>query len=364
MTASARPQGRLQGVDIARALAIIGMLLAHVGPMNSDGLGGRLYGLPHGRASILFVLLAGIGVSLLAGARDGWLQGAPARLAWRGVWLLPLGLWLQTLGITALVILPLYAALFFVAIMLLYLPDRWLLLLAAGIAAAGPPTGLALEIHTPLVVGARELALGDSPGEIALGLVLEGPYPMITWLVPFVFGMWLGRRDLRSGWTRLWCVLGGAGVTAVTLALAAGLQSVFGEPDYLVGWDHLLLAEGHSEMPLWLWGATATAVAVTGACLVLADLAGRWLWPLVAMGQLALTFYVGHLLILARWPQLGAAGSPGEALPVVAAFVAAGVALAVAWRWLFRRGPLEVILALPWLLAGRFGPRLRGRGAI
>ncbi|MDN3518092.1 DUF418 domain-containing protein [Aquisalimonas lutea] len=353
---------RLAGIDLARALAIIGMLMVHVGPTHEDDLGGWLYALPHGRAAILFMLLAGIGVSLLAGARSGWLNGAPARLAWRSAWLLPLGLWLQTLGISALVILPVYAALFLAAIAVVRLPDRPLLGLALVLAVMGPFTALALEMHTPAIVGGRRLVLGDPAGEILLGLALEGPYPLITWAAPFLFGVWLGRRDLRRTALRWWCVLGGAGVAGAALGLAAALQAGLGEPGYLVAWDHLLLAAPHSQMPLWLWSATGTAVAVTGLCLLAADLAGRWLWPPVAMGQLALTFYVGHLLILAWRPELRGAASPEEAVPVVLVFALGGMAIATAWRWLFRRGPLEIVLALPWMLGDYFGPRPAERG--
>lgn len=353
---------RLAGIDLARALAIIGMLMVHVGPTHEDDLGGWLYALPHGRAAIGFMLLAGIGVSLLARARNGWLNGAPARLAWRSAWLLPLGLWLQTLGISALVILPVYAALFLLAIPIVRLPDRPLLGIAVGLAAIGPFAALALEIHTPAVVGARRLALGDPAGDILLGLALEGPYPLITWAAPFLLGVWLGRRDLRRTASRWWCVLGGGLVAGAALGLAAALRAGLGEPDYLLGWDHLLLAEPHSQMPLWLWSATGIAVAVTGLCLFAADLAGRWLWPLVALGQLALTFYVGHLLILAWWPELRAAASPGEAVPVVLVFTLGGMAIATAWRWIFRRGPLEIVLALPWMLGEYFGARPTQRG--
>jgi uncharacterized membrane protein len=76
----ARP-GRIPGIDLARGLAIIGMLAVHVGPTHLDGFAGRLYALPHGRASILFVLVARVGVSLLAASRT---STAPQGAGWPG----------------------------------------------------------------------------------------------------------------------------------------------------------------------------------------------------------------------------------------------------------------------------------------
>jgi peptidoglycan/LPS O-acetylase OafA/YrhL len=61
---------RLRGVDAARAIAVLGMVMVHFGPspVPDTALGNLLYsGVSHGRASVLFALLAGAGVALLVG---------------------------------------------------------------------------------------------------------------------------------------------------------------------------------------------------------------------------------------------------------------------------------------------------------
>lgn len=63
------PAKRIRGVDAARALAVVGMVMVHIGPTGGPGAAGTVYGITHGRASVLFVLLAGVGVSILAGGR-------------------------------------------------------------------------------------------------------------------------------------------------------------------------------------------------------------------------------------------------------------------------------------------------------
>lgn len=346
--------GRLEGIDLARALAMVGMLMVHVGPTGESDLAGRLYALPHGRASVLFMLVAGVGVSLLAGSRRTTPAGTAGRLAWRALLLLPLGLALQSLDSGRLVILQTYALMFVLAIGALRLPDR-VLLWVAGLAAVGGPLGyLYGKLVDPATFSRVAIALDESPGEILHGLVLSGPYPLITWIVPFALGLWFGRLDLHARRVRTGMMLAGFGAAVVTAGIAGILQARFGEPGSTLGWDQLISLEPHGQMPLWLAGSTGLAVAVLGLSLVIADLGGRRLWPLVAIGQAALTFYVVHLVALAFWPRELTASQPAEALWITLAFITAAAALMVAWRTVYSRGPLEIVLHLSWIAAYRW----------
>src|SRR5690625_2226875 len=73
---------RFHGLDAARAVAIIGMLAVNVGPRKEPGdtdVAILLYDVPHGRASLLFMILAGMGMSLMPSpARE-----TDAPLPWR-----------------------------------------------------------------------------------------------------------------------------------------------------------------------------------------------------------------------------------------------------------------------------------------
>lgn len=341
---------RIAGIDLARALAILGMLAVHVGPTDVEGLAGTAYGLSHGRAAILFGLVAGVGVSLLAGSRSTSPLQARGKLLWRAAILLPLGLWLQTLDHNVFVILQDYALLFIVATALVGVGDRWLLALSGVSATLGSLAYLWGLIAAPDAFERRPVAWGDGAGDILHGLVLSGPYPLLTWLAPFALGIWIGRRDLRSRrlWWRLLAV--GAGVGVAARAGAVVVQARLGEPGATVGWDHLLLDEPHSQMPLWVIGSTGTAVLVLGASLLVADRLPRLNWPLVATGQLAFTVYVGHLLALHLERDLLTADTVGAASLRVLGFTVAAALLATAWRALLPRGPLELVLHLPWLL--------------
>ncbi len=352
--ASHRPRRRLRGVDAARAIAVLGMVMVHFGPNPApDTALGNLYGISHGRASVLFVLLAGVGVALLAG---GVSRGRPSlvrgQLVLRGVLLLPLGLWLQGLDHGALVILQYYAIYFVFAALVLTLPDRLLLAGAAVMLVGGPVVYLWGRMLVPeWYVRGEPASLDDPVGKIVDDLLLTGAYPLITWAAPLLVGLWIGRRDLAAASVRWWLlVLGLVVAVAAALAtdgLAATLGEIDGEPGRS-GFAVLLTDEPHRQMPLWMLGSIGSACAVLGGMLLLTDWLPRITWPLAATGQLALTVYVGHLLLLDAYPELLRSEEVPAASLTVGVFMLLAAAACTLWRAVLARGPLEAALAAPW----------------
>jgi hypothetical protein len=343
---------RIGGMDLARFLAIAGMLAVHVGPMGLSDPAGLLYaGLTHGRASILFGLLAGIGVSLLARSRSASLGETRLRLVWQAALLLPLGLWLQTLDAPIRVILAHYALLFVLGAVCIGLATRPLAALAAAALVLGPVGYQLGRVIAPGTFDRASVEWGDPPLEIAHGLVLSGPYPLITWAAPLLVGMLLGRADLRSAHLRLALVVGGFALTVLAAAAWLLFRQAFGAPESPRDWLNLLDGGPHSQMPLWLIGSIGSALLVLGLSLVAADRLGKVVWPFVAAGQLALTIYVAHIFAFHWFGETLRAAEVGEALRIVATGMAAAAVFAVLWRSLLPRGPLEFLMTLPALLA-------------
>jgi len=89
--------GRLVGVDLARALAVFGMYVVHIGPPLSatHGVASWIRYISDGHSSVLFATLAGFSLMLIACRREPrtGLAGrqAKARIAIRAVILLALG---------------------------------------------------------------------------------------------------------------------------------------------------------------------------------------------------------------------------------------------------------------------------------
>lgn len=333
---------RVAGLDAARAVAVIGMIAVNVGPHEPTSPLGVAYAAPTGRASILFVLLAGVSFSLLT--RPGRLVG-PAQhwgtIAWRSGVLLAIGLALQLLDHDVNVILPTYAVLFLLGGLLVRAPDRLLLGIGASVVLVGPVLWLLLNPDGDRLAADRT----TSPAQLVVLLLVTGGYPVVTWAAPFLFGLWLGRRDLSDGSVARRLALGGGLLTVLAAAVASVATALWHDP----GGSRVSLLvtdAAHGQMPLWLVGATASACLVLGLVLLCARRGGRALRALVATGQLALTVYVAHLLLIT-------AVRPGpEDLAqgvLTTLLIAAGLMLlAVVWRRFVARGPLESVLRPAW----------------
>lgn len=346
---TAPPPRRVLGIDMARGVAIIGMVMVHIGPQDAsrDDLLAMAYRSPHGRASILFIVLAGIGVSLLTADRSPTrLRTTTRRLWWRALVLLPIGLFLQALPINVAVILQYYAVYFLVAATLARTRDRTLLIVAAAGATLGPVVLVWLQQLTPTWFQPGVPAWSDGL-RIARDIALTGYYPVAVWTAPLAFGMWIGRRDLRSDQTAWRMLTSGALVTAAGTVLSDVAIAVLGEPVSEADWRQLAAIVPHNEMPLWLVTSAGIAVAITGGCILLCRRLPRPSWPLVAFGQLAFTVYVLHLLVLAVWPQWLIRDDVGSAWRSVALFTVVAVTLATLYRLIAARGPFEMLLRVP-----------------
>jgi uncharacterized membrane protein YeiB len=336
---------RLDGVDVARGLAIIGMLTRHIGPRPDDPAVGTLawaYTRTDGRASVLFVLVAGIGVALVAARSDVTLLRW--RLVYRAAWLLPLGLWLQQLDHDVLVILHPYALFFLAVLPFVRCRDGTLLVWAAGLTVVGSGAVLTAVVLTPDLV----LPLGGEPPNLLLELVLFGAYPAVTYLPPMLVGLWLGRRDLSSPTVQARMMTVGLVTLAVVTAASIVLPTLTGVRPDETTWSWALTVDGHSEMPLALLGATGTAVALVGASQALAGRFPRALAPLTAFGRLALSVYVAHLLVMHVASDLLVGDEVTEGIGLVAAVTATSTVVAVVWLARFPRGPLEQLERWPW----------------
>jgi uncharacterized membrane protein YeiB len=346
---------RVHGIDMARGLAIIGMVMIHVGPQQAPGGGlvGAAYRSAHGRASILFIVLAGIGVSLLAGDRSRRrAAGASRRLWWRALILLPVGLYLQAQPTNVAVILQYYAVYFVVASLLLRLGDRALLAIAATSATLSPVLIVWLQQTVPAWFQPGVPQWHDV-ARIVRDILLTGFYPVATWTAPLAFGMWLGRRDLLGAGVARRMIAGGVLVAAAGFVVSDALIAVLGVAVSEADWRQLATIEPHNQMPLWLVTAAGIAVAVAGCCIVIGRRLPRVSWPLVAFGQLAFTVYVLHLLVLARWPDWLVRDDLVAAWLSVARFTIVSVALATAYRMVATRGPFELLLRWPWRRSAR-----------
>ena len=115
------PGARMLGIDLARAVALLGMMATHTMDLVDAAGDPQPVGLIAGKAAALFAVLAGFSVELSTRRYGRWREAA-ASLAVRGVLIAILGLMLGSLSSSIAVVLVNYGVLFLLAPLVLRLP--------------------------------------------------------------------------------------------------------------------------------------------------------------------------------------------------------------------------------------------------
>ncbi|MES5819441.1 DUF418 domain-containing protein [Streptomyces sp. RG80] len=376
--------GRLVGLDLARALAVFGMYIVHIAPMPSAGndLGSWVYSLAEGRSSALFATLAGFSLMLIAGRLEPKTgpagRQAKARIAIRAVILLALGTVLA-MEYGDIIILAYYGVYFLLALLLVRLSARTLAIIAAGIALVMPQLAFVLKMWLSDSVQ-QSINAYDPLEKLStvgvLDLLLTGLYPTITWMAFVIAGMALARLDLTAATVQRRLAALGASLTVGAYGLATllgGTSAVLsfgggGGPSSGSGAGSMGSGPGAGSMGSGSGGPVQSASDLLGAvshtgttldtigCLGVAILVivgatvaidrlprlRRLAKPVIAVGTMSLTAYVGHFLAQSAWPASGA-GTTKSWVPVLT-YILGAIVFAAIWSRFFRRGPLEYLL--------------------
>ncbi|NUP15585.1 MAG: DUF418 domain-containing protein [Streptomyces sp.] len=367
--------GRLVGVDLARALAVFGMYVVHIGPPLSatDGVGSWIRYLADGHSSVLFATLAGFSLMLLAGRFEpkSGLAGrqAKARIAIRAVILLALGT-AMAMEYGGVIILGFYGVYFLLALPLVRLSARTLAIIAAALALVTPQ--LAFALNSLLSESFRQSINAYDPfhrlsGVGVLDLLLTGFYPAITWMSFVIAGMALARFDLSSGTVQRRLAALGATLTVtaygMSLLLAgkgalnslaeggsssgsAGTMPSDGGSFPDMPASMLLTAGPHSGTTFDIIGSVGVAILVIVGATVAMDRLPRLrrlAKPVIAVGTMSLTAYVGHFVAQSVLSTPAGTGTQQSWTPLIM-YVLGAIAFAAIWSRFFRRGPLEYLL--------------------
>lgn len=339
---------RLHGVDLARALAVLGMFAAHMISVDEFAWSdpATWADVANGRSSILFAVLAGVSIALVsggprpvAGAELGLVR---RRLAARAAVLWLIGIALIVTGVPLLIILPAYALLFLLALPLLRLRAPVLWIIAGALALVMPWVQPALDA----------LPLWDGAGGEALALVLGWGYPFPLWTAFLVAGLAAGRSDLRRVRDLLALTVGGTAAAGIAYSVDAATRA---SPDdgYL---GAVWTAAAHTGGILEVIGSGGFALAVLGVCLLLCRTPLTWaVLPLRAVGTMPLTAYVGQVY---AWTIVAATtiGDVGDLerfreLAPFWPFALTTIVACTAWALLLGRGPMERFVAAAARLA-------------
>lgn len=354
---------RLPGLDVARGLAVLGMVLVnfrgkmqayHQGWPALVWIGDRI----EGKAGALFVLLAGIGVTLRSHRGLGFEELRLERRA-----LLERASILLVLGLLLMHLWPWDILHFYGVYLLLAIP-----LLRAS-------TWVLWSLAAAMVLGAamlsQQLDFAAHPSLWTLGgalqhLFFNGVHPVFPWFAFLLVGMAIGRLPLGDDTVR-------RRVLAVAVAVFAIAEGI----DVIARWDQSTGVFGLGEHAQWLrtWPRaprplfvlSGVSLALTVICVCIEITRRRpdhrWVVELVATGQMAFTLYVAHVLaILVPIDHGLLRGLPMEfTLAYGLAFYAGAIALSVWWRRRWEYGPLEGLIRQ---ITGRTQPGPWGGGRL
>ncbi|MEX0350398.1 MAG: DUF418 domain-containing protein [Paracoccaceae bacterium] len=327
---------RLEGLDAARYLAFCGMVLvnfriaAEVAP-GSDWASTLINAL-EGRAAALFVVLAGIGVSLSRIGADLLLR--------RAAFLFVLGV--VNMTIFEADILHFYALYFVVGAAFLRASPAMLWTGAAGIVAAAFVAVALFNYDAGWEWESLTYTdLWTLPGFLR-NAVFNGWHPVLPWAAFLLIGMAIGHAKLNTVCIQHRLILWG---------LAASLVALI--PQYLTQDPELAAYLGTESIPpgpFYILAGTGTACVTIGLTLKL--------WPVIerarigrfltAPGRQALTLYVAHILIgmgvLDELGLLDGSLTAPQITLIALVFCALCSVYAVMWQKIFPRGPLEGLM--------------------
>lgn len=321
--------GRILGLDLARAAAIIGMLAAHVGDSGARGdnaAGWAWLWIADGRPSALFAVLAGVTVVLIARSDAVGSGHAAVRVAVRGAILVAAGAVLGALDTPVAVILTHLGVMLLAVIPAI----RWRAA-PSFIAGAIVIVGGALAYHA---------FANAADGVPVLHTLTSTHYPAIAWNGYVLVGMGIGHLPLRTPHTARLLVWTGALVTAsgYGAGAAAGSSAPWQEPDG-PWWARL---EPHSTSPAEMVGNTGVALLAIGVCLLVARRSALF-FPALAFGSMSLSVYTAHIVVIAI------VGDQIVRQPSNIAFAVLTLTLmaaATVWRALWGPGPLERLMTV------------------
>lgn len=334
--AGGRRGARLAGIDLARAVALLGMMATHTLPLLDAAAQPQPVALIAGKAAALFAVLAGVSVELSTRRYPRWRDAALA-LVIRGALIAVVGLLLGSVAGSIAVVLVQYGVMFALAPLVLRAPTRALAVLAPLWLLASPVLSHLVRDATgaPRAAESLELVHVAQPGYLLTATFLTGYYPVLQWFGYLLVGLLLARCDWRRLRTAVVALTAGAVVAlaawgASRLLLAGGGDDALarsGADRGLLEWGSpyaaryfssygttptdtwwwLATAGPHSSTPLDLAYTSGIAAAAIGVCFLICRALGEGrllVSPLLAAGSMPLTMYSLHVIMSGFMPVL------------------------------------------------------------
>lgn len=350
---------RIIGIDVARALAVIGMIIVNFKVVfGAEGLSWvkSFASVFDGKAAATFVVLAGVGLALMTNSaiknNDKLkLKIARIRIAKRALFLFVIGI--SYITIWPADILHFYGIYMAITIVLLTCKSRTILI-----------SGIVIIVVYPFLMTIWNYDTGwnfdtlDYHGfwtfkGFIRNLFFNGFHPVIPWAAFMLFGYWFGKQDLHDDkfikdafWisTILFIYIQVLSYLSISLLSEGNKESAL-ELTTILGTNPM------PPLPIYMFSGISIAFIIISACIIIAKRFENTIIidALNKTGQLALTFYVAHVIIGMGIIELINPERIGNytvefSVSYALVFSLLCIVFAVIWRKYKKSGPLEWIM--------------------
>ncbi len=350
---------RIIGIDLARALAVIGMIIVNFkivfGYKGSEVLQ-SIVGVFDGKAAATFVVLAGVGIALMSKSALAIndldkIKKTKIRIIKRALFLFVIGL--SYVSIWPADILHFYGIYMLVILLLFGASQRILKIAYFVLIFCYPFLMFLLNYETGWDFSTLTYLDFWTGNGFFRNLFYNGFHPVFPWSAFMVLGFWFGSKDLnddvfvkKSMKTSLivFVCLQVFSFAAITF-FSEGDAYIRGELEILIGTSPM------PPLPIYMLSGSSIAIFIISFCILLARRFenNKIILALNKTGQLALTFYVAHVIIGMGLVETIGDKKLGEysiefSLTYALFFSLSCVLFAMFWSKVSKVGPLEWVM--------------------
>jgi len=350
---------RIIGYDFARGLAIIGMVFVNfkmVMAVKTDLFLYQLIEILSGKAAALFVILAGIGITLMYQSAQtknsaSKIRQVKFRLLKRALFLFAIGL--SYYPIWPADILHYYGLYLSIGVLFLSISNKWLQITSIFIIILSPLSMLFFNYETGWNWNTLEYIDFFSVNGFFRNLFFNGFHPVFPWIAFLLIGLRIGRINFNNAKTRKRVTSLSLFIFIIAKGVSLLLVHIFSQqsPNAALEIEYLL---GTMPMPsLFFYMVTASSLAVftiSMSIYICTKLPHALIIKqVVSAGQLALSNYIFHVLIgmfslELFFGKLEHAYSIEFTIIYAIVYCILIVVLSHVWRKKYKYGPLEHLM--------------------
>lgn len=298
---------RIIGIDLARALAVIGMIIVNfkivLGEVG-EGWVKTFANFFSGKAAATFVVLAGVGLALMTNTavkmqNQEKLKIGRIRILKRAIFLFVVGLsyhWIWPADI-----LHFYGIYMLLTLFFINRSDRQILIGTTIFIFLFPVLLIFFDYEKGWIFDLYHYTDFWTLEGFFRNLFFNGFHPVIPWTAFMLFGLWLGKQNLYDNSFLKKALKISLILFMLIQALSIGLVQLTTEhsSEFTTILTQIFSTEPMPPLPIYMFNGILISVVIISACILIAKrYEDNWLvQSLNKTGQLALTFYVAHVVI-------------------------------------------------------------------